>query len=92
MNPLITAGLVLLAIVLTVAVMAWIHNRPKPAVIARVEAEVAQDGWKLLAKTVAAVADSSGKQAALANATADLAEHFENVRKLKAAVAALPEA
>lgn len=92
MNPTLVAGLIVLAIVMTIAAMSWLHSHQTPAAVARVEQEVVEDGWKLLAKTVATVADGSSKKAALANAQTDLAEHFDNVRKLKAAVAALPEA
>jgi hypothetical protein len=92
MNPYLVAGLILLAMVLTAAAMHWSATHKTPAAVQRVENEIAEDGWKLLSKTVAAIADSSGKKAAVANAAADLAEHFDNVRKLKAAVSALPEA
>lgn len=92
MNPTLVAGLILLAIVATFIAMKWFATHKTPAAVARVEQEVVDDGWKLLAKTVAAVADGSAKKAALANAQTDLAEHFDQVRKLKAAVSQLPEA
>ena len=92
MNPFLVAGLIALAIVVTAIGMTLLRNRKPPAVVARIEQEIVDDGWKLLAKTVAAVSDGSAKKAALATATSDLTEHFDNVRKLKAAVAALPEA
>lgn len=69
--------------------------RAETAVVAeaaKVESVIEQDGWKLLVKTVSAVSDASAKKAAVASATSELSEHFANVAKLKAAVAALPEA
>jgi Flp pilus assembly protein TadB len=92
MNPYLVAGLIVLAIILTVIAMKLLSGIKTPAVVARVEAELVDDSWKLLAKTVSTVADGGAKKAALTNAQTDLTEHFDNVRKLKAAVAALPEA
>lgn len=92
MNPYLVAGLIVLAIVLTIIAMKALSGRKTPAVVARVEAELVDDGWKLLQRTVAAVASDAGKKQALANATDELSEHYASVRKLKAAVAALPEA
>lgn len=93
MNPniLIAAGILLALVVGFVG--AKIAARSKtPAAVAKVEAVIEGDAWKVLGKTLTAVADASGKKAAVANASADLADHFANVTKLKAVVAQLPEA
>lgn len=88
---LIAAGL-LLALVLGFVAARWSSTHKTPAAVAKVESAIADDGWKMLAKTVAYVADGTAKKQAVANASAELAEHFANVAKLKAAVSALPEA
>lgn len=95
MNPTLVAGLVLLAIVATVIAQNWWNSRPKSGakgIIVDMENKVVDRGWKALGQSIALLADSSAKKAAVDNATADLAEHFDNVRKLKAAVSQLPEA
>lgn len=92
MSPLIIAALIAAALALGY-VLAKVAARYKtPAAIAKVEATIEGDAWKLLSKTVAAVADASSKKSAVSNANADLAEHVANVAKLKAYVAALPDA
>lgn len=92
MNPFLVAGLILLAIVLTLVATKLLAGRKTPAIVAKVEAELAADGWELLQRTVAAVASDAAKKQAVTNATDDLAAHYVGVRRLKAAVAALPEA
>lgn len=92
MSPYLIAAMILAAIVLTMISMKLLAGRPTPAIVASVEDKIAEDGWKLLAKTMAAVADGTAKKQAVSNASADLAEHFQNVAKLKAAAAALPDA
>ena len=91
MTPNLIAGGAILLVVLTVIATRWLSSH-RSAAVTKMENAVVEDGWKLLAKTVTAVADGSAKKQAVADANADLTEHFANVAKLKAAVAALPDA
>lgn len=91
-TQILIAAAVLLALVAVFIVARMTANKPVPAAVAKVEAAIEGDAWKLLSRTVASIADASGKKAAVANANAELSDHFANVAKLKAMISALPDA